>query len=60
MGNSGENIYPEVIETLLSGYPLVEEALVIQKDNQLQALIYRATGLKIQNCRRNWSRSAWI
>lgn len=40
IGNSGENIYPEVIETLLSGYPDIEEALVLQKNKQLQALIY--------------------
>ena len=40
VGNSGENIYPEVIETLLNAYAPIEESLVIQNDNQLQALVY--------------------
>ncbi len=40
VGNSGENIYPEVIETLLNSYPAIEESLVFMKDETLQALVY--------------------
>jgi len=40
VGSSGENIYPEVIEILLSSYPLIEESIVFLEDRQLTALIY--------------------
>ena len=40
VGNSGENIYPEVIETLLDSYPAIEESLVFMKEGILQALVY--------------------
>ena len=40
VGNSGENIYPEVIETLLNTYSAIEESLVFMKDKSLQALVY--------------------
>ncbi|OQY33769.1 MAG: hypothetical protein B6241_06875 [Spirochaetaceae bacterium 4572_59] len=55
IGNSGENIYPEVIETLLGGYPDIEESLVLQKDHKLQALLYlgesEITEDKLENIR---------
>ncbi len=40
IGSSGENIYPEVIEILLSSYPLIEESIVYMEEKQLTALIY--------------------
>lgn len=36
----GENIYPEIIEERLAGYPLVAEALVRADNDRLQALVY--------------------
>jgi len=39
VGNSGENIYPEVIELLLGSNPGVDEALVYQEEGQLLALV---------------------
>ena len=36
----GENIYPEIIEERLVGFPLVAEALVRANGDRLQALIY--------------------
>ena len=38
--SSGENIYPEVIETMLSSTLLIEESIVFLEDQQLKALIY--------------------
>jgi long-chain acyl-CoA synthetase len=40
IGPSGENIYPEAIESKLQGLPMVEEALVYELDQQLVARIY--------------------
>lgn len=40
IGSSGENIYPEVIETMLSSYGLIEESIVYLEKDQLTALIY--------------------
>ena len=40
VGSSGENIYPEVIETLLDTYSLVEESIVFMENQQLCAMIY--------------------
>nr|MDK2850352.1 long-chain acyl-CoA synthetase [Candidatus Cloacimonadota bacterium] len=40
LGPSGENIYPELIEQKLNNLPYVSESLVIERDNQLQALVY--------------------
>ena len=53
VGNSGENIYPEVIETLLNSYPAIEESLVFMKDETLQALVYPGNyeSDKKYNCR---------
>lgn len=39
LGPSGQNIYPEEIESLLNNLPLISESLVIEKDNRLIALV---------------------
>ncbi|MBN2893088.1 MAG: AMP-binding protein [Bacteroidales bacterium] len=40
LGPSGENIYPEEIESIINNKDYVQEALVIQKDSKIVALIY--------------------
>lgn len=40
LGASGENIYPELVEQKLSNLPYVSEALVLERDRQLHALVY--------------------
>ena len=40
LGPSGQNIYPEEIEARLNNMPYVEEALVIEKEKKLVALVY--------------------
>ncbi|MGD9994703.1 MAG: AMP-binding protein [Salinivirgaceae bacterium] len=40
LGPSGENIYPEEIESKLSNYPYVQEQLVVNQDNKLVALVF--------------------
>ncbi len=40
LGASGQNIYPEEIEALLSNKKLIQEALVVEKNNVLTAMIY--------------------
>ena len=42
LGPSGQNIYPEEIESLLNAQPAIDEALVVSRDNKLHALIYLA------------------
>ncbi len=39
VGASGENIYPEEIETVINSYPLVNESIVTKKDGKLTALV---------------------
>lgn len=39
LGASGENIYPEVIESVINEFAGVEEALVVQEGNQLVARV---------------------
>ena len=39
VGSSGENIYPEDIEFVLNKHPLVLESLVIERDQNLVALV---------------------
>lgn len=39
LGSSGENIYPEVIESVINQFEGVEEALVVQEGNQLVARV---------------------
>ncbi len=40
LGSNGQNIYPEEIEDKLNSLTLVNESLVIQKDNKLVGLVY--------------------
>jgi long-chain acyl-CoA synthetase len=40
LGSSGQNIYPEEIESILNNMPYVVESLVIEEKGQLVALIY--------------------
>ncbi len=40
LGASGQNIYPEEIEALLNNKKLVQEALVVEKNGLLTAMIY--------------------
>jgi long-chain acyl-CoA synthetase len=40
LGPSGQNIYPEEIETRLNNYPLVQESLIIEDNHKLVALIF--------------------
>jgi long-chain acyl-CoA synthetase len=40
LGPSGENIYPEEIESKLNNFPYVQEQLVINDNNKLVALVF--------------------
>lgn len=40
IGPSGQNIYPEEIESLLNNMPYIQESLVIESDDKLYALAY--------------------
>jgi long-chain acyl-CoA synthetase len=40
LGPSGQNIYPEEIESLINNYTYVTESVVISEDNKLVGLIY--------------------
>ena len=40
LGPSGENIYPEEIETVLNSHAFVSESVVTEKDGRLIALVY--------------------
>ncbi|MDC7232338.1 MAG: AMP-binding protein [Spirochaetales bacterium] len=40
VGSSGENIYPEVIETMLSTSSMIEETIVYLDGDQLTAMVY--------------------
>ncbi|MCQ2073663.1 MAG: AMP-binding protein [Bacteroidaceae bacterium] len=39
LGSSGQNIYPEEIETIINKLPLVAESLVVERDGKLIGLI---------------------
>lgn len=41
---SGQNIYPEEVEQVLSRHPRVEEALVLDRDGKVTALVYPSAG----------------
>lgn len=45
---SGQNIYPEEIEAVINNMPLVQEALVIERDGRLMALVYPDMEMKEQ------------
>ncbi len=55
LGPSGENIYPEEIESKLNNMPYIQESVILQKENRLFALIYPdyekadAEGIKDEN-----------
>jgi long-chain acyl-CoA synthetase len=40
LGPSGQNIYPEELESILNNMPLIMESLVVQRDEQLVAMIF--------------------
>ncbi len=40
LGANGQNVYPEEIEDLLNSMPMVSESIVVQRGEQLVALIY--------------------
>ena len=40
LGPSGQNIYPEEIESMLNNMPYITESLVIEKEGKLVALVY--------------------
>lgn len=40
LGPSGQNIYPEEIEAMLNNKPFIQEALVVEKKQRLEALVY--------------------
>ena len=40
VGSSGENIYPEIIETMLNAHDLIEESLVYMNGSSLTAIIF--------------------
>jgi long-chain acyl-CoA synthetase len=40
LGPSGQNIYPEEIESKINNLPFVQESLVIEKNDKLFALVY--------------------
>ena len=40
LGPSGQNIYPEEIEAVLSNHELVQECLVRENEGKIEALIY--------------------
>jgi len=40
LNSSGQNIYPEEIEAVLSGCPYVNESLVVERKGKLVALVY--------------------
>ncbi|MBN2460694.1 MAG: AMP-binding protein [Candidatus Cloacimonetes bacterium] len=40
LGSSGQNIYPEEIESKLNNLPYIQESIVIKRQSQLIALVY--------------------
>jgi long-chain acyl-CoA synthetase len=40
LGASGQNIYPEEIESFINNWPYVQESLVVERKESLVALIY--------------------
>lgn len=47
LGPSGQNIYPEEIESVVSNLPYVSESVVVERDGKLTALVY-ADGKKME------------
>lgn len=44
LSSSGQNIYPEEVEEVVNRHPLVEESLVVARENKLVALVYPQAG----------------
>ena len=40
LGPSGQNVYPEELESRLSNFPFVQECVILQRNNQLVAKVY--------------------
>ncbi len=40
LGPSGQNVYPEELESRLTNFPIVQECVIIQRNNRLVAKIY--------------------
>ena len=40
LNSSGQNIYPEEVEQILAGDPIVEESVVVSRDGKIVALVY--------------------
>jgi long-chain acyl-CoA synthetase len=40
LGPSGQNVYPEELESRLSNFPYVQECVILQRNNQLVAKVY--------------------
>ncbi len=40
LGPSGQNIYPEEIESLLNNMPYIQESLILEKDGKLYTLVF--------------------
>jgi len=40
LGSSGQNVYPEELESRLSNFPFVQECVILQRNNQLVAKVY--------------------
>ncbi len=55
LGSSGQNIYPEEIESKLNNLPFVMESLIVEKEGKLIALVYPDydavdnTGIEVDN-----------
>ena len=44
LSSSGQNIYPEEVEQVLSRHPQVEESLVLERGGKVVALVYPRAG----------------
>ena len=40
LGPSGQNVYPEELESRLTNFPFVQECVILQRNNQLVAKVY--------------------
>tara|TARA_Y100001935_G_scaffold253785_1_gene260860 strand:+ start:66755 stop:68380 length:1626 start_codon:yes stop_codon:yes gene_type:complete len=40
LGPSGQNIYPEELESRLSNFPFIQECVIVQRENRLVGLVY--------------------
>ena len=45
LSSSGQNIYPEEVEQVLSKHPMVQESLVIERGGKVIALVYPKQGI---------------